>query len=56
MVWAWKITSGPIPNHLQAVVMGPSQKFLTLVGWGQFFVARVGSAIFGLVLGLENFP
>jgi len=27
-----------------------------LVWLGQFFVARVESAIFGLVLGLENFP
>jgi len=32
-------------------MMGPGQKILTLVGSGQYFVARVGSAIFGLGLG-----
>jgi len=36
--------------------MGLGQKNLTRVGLDQFFVARVGSAIFGLGLGLENFP
>jgi len=38
------------------VVMGPGQKIFTQVGSGQFFVARVGSAIHGLGLNLENFP
>jgi len=36
------------------VVMGPGQIFLTWIGWNQYFVAQVGSAIFGL--GVENFP
>jgi len=41
--------------------MGPAQKFLTQVRSGQIFGARVGSgrvrsAIFGLSLGLDNFP
>jgi len=36
--------------------MEPSQNFLTRVRSGQFFVARFESAIFGLGLGLENFP
>jgi len=36
--------------------MGPGQKILTQVGLGQFFMARVGSAIYGLGLNLENFP
>jgi len=31
-----------------SVVMGPDQNFLTQVGSGQFFVARAGSAIYGL--------
>jgi len=39
---------------LHILVMGPSQKILTWGGSSQFFVAGVGSAIFGL--GLENFP
>jgi len=34
--------------------MGPGQKFVTQVALGQFFVAQVGSTIFGL--DLENFP
>jgi len=36
--------------------MGSGLKTLTWVRSGQFFAARVGSAIFGLGLGLENFP
>jgi len=36
------------------LVMDLGQKKLTQVGSGQFFVARVGPAIYGL--GLENFP
>jgi len=35
---------------------GPGQKILNRVETGQFFVARVASVIFGLDLGLENFP
>jgi len=35
--------------------MGSDQKCLTWVGSGQFFVAWVGSAIYGLGLNLENF-
>jgi len=38
------------------LVMGPGQKFLTQVGSGQLFVARVRSAIYGLVLNWENIP
>jgi len=38
------------------IVMGPGQKFFTRVRLGQFFVARVESAIYGLDLNLENFP
>jgi len=41
------------PSNL---VMGTDQNFLIQVGLGQFFVGQVGSAIFGLGLGLENFP
>jgi len=40
----------------QQLVMGLGQKFLTQVGSGQFFVARVRPAIYGLSLNLENFP
>jgi len=36
------------------LVMSPGQKLLTQVG--SIFVARVGSAIYGLGLNLENFP
>jgi len=36
------------------LVMGLCQNFWP--GSGQFFVARVGSAIYGLGLNLENFP
>jgi len=45
----------PIPKE---IVMGPGQNFLTPVG-SNFLVlvlGRVSSAIFGLSLGLENFP
>jgi len=40
------------------VVMSTGQKILTRVGSGQFFCCSgwVGSAIFGLGFGLENFP
>jgi len=44
-------------NHsCMKLVMVPEQKYLTRVGSGQFFVAWVGTAIFVLSLGLENFP
>jgi len=36
--------------------MGPDQNFLTRDGLGQYFVGWVGSPIFGLGLGLEDFP
>jgi len=36
--------------------MGPGQNILTRGGSGQFFVAQVMSAIYGLGLNLENFP
>jgi len=36
--------------------MCPGQNFLTQVGSGQIFIARIGSVIFGLGLALENFP
>jgi len=36
--------------------MGPGQNFFTGVRSVQFFVARVGSAIYGLGLNFENFP
>jgi len=36
--------------------MGLGQKILTRVGLGQIFVARIGSAIYGLDLNLENLP
>jgi len=40
------INAPSIPNTLPSLVMGP----------GQIFLTRVESAIFGLSLGLENFP
>jgi len=43
-------------SPVSPVVMEPGQKILTLVGSGQIFVAWVRPAIFGLGLGLENFP
>jgi len=43
-------------EKLPILVIGPGQKFLTRVGSGQLFVARVRSAIYGLGLTLENFP
>jgi len=46
----WKIQS---PN---IKVMGPGQKFLTWVGSIFCGSGRVGSAIYGLGLNLENFP
>jgi len=42
--------------YMKALVMGPGQIFLTQVGSGQFFVARVRSAIYGLGLNFKNFP
>jgi len=32
------------------------RRLILMMGSGRFFVARVGSAIFGLGLDLENFP
>jgi len=38
------------------VMNGNDGKWTLVMGPGQFFVARVESAIYGLGLNLENFP
>jgi len=50
-IWSQKFLLGR-----SDLVIGLGQNFLTRVGYVQIFDARVGSAIFGLGWGLENFP